>query len=72
MLNKNERMEKLNAMGVNTGKFFTVNLENGTKVHLIIDENGNPTKVDDVIANSIIEDIIIARIDDAVNPHTPT
>ena len=56
MLNKNERMEKLNAMGVNTGKFFTVNLENGTKVHLIIDENGNPTKVDDVIANSIIED----------------
>lgn len=56
MLNKNERMNKLNAMGVNTGKYFTVNLDNGTKVTLIIDENGNPTKVDDVIANSIIED----------------
>lgn len=56
MLNKNERMNKLNAMGVNTGKYFTVNLENGTKVTLIIDENGNPMKVDDTIANSIIED----------------
>ena len=56
MLNKNERMNKLNAMGINTGKYFTVNLENGTKVTLIIDENGNPTKVDDVIANGIIED----------------
>ena len=49
MLNKNERMEKLNAVGINTNKFFTVALENGTKVHLIIDENGNPKKVDDVI-----------------------
>jgi hypothetical protein len=49
MLNKNERMEKLNAMGINTGKFFTVALENGTKVHLIIDENGNPKKVNEVI-----------------------
>lgn len=56
MLNKNERMNKLNAMGINTGKYFTVNLENGTKVTLIIDENGNPTKVDDIIANGIIED----------------
>ena len=56
MLNKNERMNKLNAMGINTGKYFTVNLDNGTKVTLIIDENGNPTKVDDVIANGIIED----------------
>lgn len=56
MLNKNERMNKLNAMGVNTGKYFTVNLENGAKVHIIVDENGNPTKVEDIIANSIIED----------------
>lgn len=56
MLTKNERMNKLNAMGINTGKFFTVNLDNGTKVTLIIDENGNPTKVDDVIATQIIED----------------
>ena len=56
MLNKNERMNKLNAMGINTGKYFTVNLENGTSIHLIIDENGNPVKVEDTIANNIIED----------------
>ena len=55
-MNKNERMEKLNAMGISTGKYFTVALENGTQVHLIIDENGNPKKVDDVICNQIIED----------------
>ena len=56
MMNKNERMEKLNEMGISTGKYFTVKLENGTQVHLIIDENGNPKKVDDVICNQIIED----------------
>ena len=56
MLNKNERMNKLNAMGVSTGKYFTIDLENGASVHIIVDEHGNPRKVDDVIANSIIED----------------
>ena len=56
MLNKNERMEQLNKAGVNTSKYFTVDLDNGTKIHLIIDENGNPVKVDDVIAQGIIED----------------
>lgn len=56
MMNKNERMEKLNAMGINTGKYFTVALDNGTQVHLIIDENGNPTRVNDAICNQIIED----------------
>lgn len=56
MLNKNERMEKLNAKGVNTSKYFTVDLEDGTKIHLIIDANGNPVKVEDTIANSIITD----------------
>jgi hypothetical protein len=56
MLNKNERMNKLNAMGINTGKYFTVNLDNGTSIHLIIDEHGNPVKVEDTIANGIIED----------------
>lgn len=56
MTNKNERMNKLNAMGVNTSKYFTVDLEDGTKIHLIIDANGNPVKVDDTIANNIIED----------------
>lgn len=56
MLNKNERMNRLNAMGVNTSKYFTVPLENGGSVTIIIDENGNPVKVDDVIATQIIED----------------
>ena len=56
MLNKNERMNKLNAMGINTGKYFTIPLENGGSVTVIIDENGNPVKVNDTIANQIIED----------------
>ena len=33
MMNKNERMEKLNLAGVNTSKYFTVDLDNGTKIH---------------------------------------
>jgi len=56
MLKRDERMEKLNARGVSTSKYFTVDLEDGTKIHLIIDANGNPVKVEDTIANSIIED----------------
>lgn len=53
---RNERMEKLNAMGINTGKYFTVDLENGTKVHLIIDENGDCKQVKDPFVDKIIED----------------
>ncbi len=56
MLNKNERRNTLNAIGTDTSKYFAVTLENGTKIHLIIDENGNPVKVEDTIANQIIED----------------
>ena len=56
MLNKKERMNKLNTMGVNTNKYFTVDLENGARVLIIVDEDGVPRKVDDAIANSIIED----------------
>ena len=56
MTNKNERMNKLNAMGINTNKYFTLDAGDGTTIHVIIDKNGNPVKVDDVIANSIIED----------------
>lgn len=56
MLNKTERLNKLTPMGVNTSKYFTVDLDNGTKIHFIIDENGNPIKVEDTIANQIIED----------------
>lgn len=57
MLTKKERMEKLNNAGVNTSKYFTVDLDNGTKIHLIIDEeNGVCKQVKDPIMNSIIED----------------
>lgn len=59
MLNKNERMEKLANAGINTSKYFTVDLDNGTKIHLIIDENGQPVVVDkkaDPIAEQIITD----------------
>ena len=56
MLNQNERMAQLNKSGVDTSKYFTVNLDNGTTITLVIDEHGNPVKVDDVIANQIIED----------------
>lgn len=57
MLTKKERMEKLNKAGINTSKYFTVDLDNGTKIHLIIDEeNGVCKQVKDPIMNTIIED----------------
>ena len=46
MLNKNERMAKLNEMGVNTGKYFTVNLDNGTKVTLIHDKKKGKIEIE--------------------------
>ena len=46
MLNKNERMEKLNNAGINTGKYFTVNLPEGlaknSTITLSINENADP------------------------------
>ena len=56
MLSKQERIEKLNNAGINTDKYFTVDLDNGTKIHLIIDENGNCTQVKDPIVEQIIDD----------------
>ena len=71
MLNKNERMEKLNGMGINTGKYFSVDLPNGlkpgAKIALVINENGEPVVVadnydentvmsKDYVAQQIIED----------------
>ena len=56
MLSKQERIEKLNNAGINTSKYFTVDLDNGTKIHLIIDENGNCTQVKDPIVEQIIDD----------------
>ena len=65
MLNKKERMEKMNAMGINTGKFFTVNfpegLKPGSKITLSVNENGVYTfedmnKENDQILEQIITD----------------
>lgn len=71
MLNKNERMQKLNNMGVNTSKYFNIDLPNGlkpgSKISLVINENGEPMVVadnydantvvsEDYISNQIIED----------------
>lgn len=63
MMNRNERMEALNKAGIDTGKYFTLNVNEsipaGAKIHIVIDENGNyvPQVVnEDVIANQIIED----------------
>lgn len=64
MLNKKERMEKMNAMGIETGKYFTFDLPEGlkpgTKISLIINEEGQlelgNTNETDAIRNQIIED----------------
>ena len=58
-MNKNERMNKLNNAGVNTNKYFTLDLPNGisagSKIHVVI-ENGVPVIKNDVIASQIIAD----------------
>lgn len=63
MMNRNKRMETLNNAGVDTSKYFTVNLPEGIKpgatISLVINENGQPVvvneKKNDPIANEIIE-----------------
>ena len=64
MLNKKERMEKMNAMGMDTSKYFTLNVTEsipaGAKIHVIVDKNGEYVIEDrsenDFIRNQIIED----------------
>lgn len=64
MMNRNKRMEILNNAGVDTSKYFTVNLPEGIKpgatISLVFNENGQPVvvneKKNDVIANQIIAD----------------
>lgn len=64
MMNRNKRIEALNNAGVDTSKYFTVNLPEGIKpgatISLVINENGQPIvvneKKNDVIANQIIAD----------------
>lgn len=71
-MNRNERMEKLNNAGINTEKYFTLELPNGlkpgAKIALMIDDNGNPMVVadnynrnntfcaEDYISKQILED----------------
>lgn len=64
MMNKNERMENLKANGIDTSKYFTVNLPNGlaknSTITLTINENGeyaivNTSENNDPILNEIIE-----------------
>ena len=58
-MNKNERMNALNQAGINTGKYFNIELPNGLKagstISVQINENGEPVIVDN-IAKQIIED----------------
>jgi len=66
MLNKKERMEKLNGMGINTGKYFNIDLPNGlkpgAKISLIINENGEPVVVaDNYDANTVMSRDYIAQ-----------
>ena len=71
MANKNERMQKLNSAGIDTRKYFDLDLPNGlkpgAKIQLVISENGEPILVcddydnqtmfsDDYIAQQIIAD----------------
>lgn len=64
MMNKNERMEKLNQAGINTGKYFNIDLPQGLKpgatISVVINEDGQPVVVTehkhDPIAKQIITD----------------
>ena len=62
MMNRNERMEKLNGIGVDTSKYFNFNLPEGLKpgatISLVISEDGKPVIVggNDEIRNQIIAD----------------
>ena len=62
MTNRNERMEKLNGMGIDTSKYFNVSLPDGLKpgatISLVISEDGQPMIVggNDTIREQIIAD----------------
>ena len=62
MMNRNERMEKLNSIGIDTSKYFNVSLPDGLKpgatISLVISEDGQPIIVgsNDVVREQIITD----------------
>lgn len=57
MMNRNERMEKLNNAGINTGKYFNLNVE-GVTITLTFDENGQPVVVNNRKEDEIYDQII--------------
>lgn len=66
MMNRNERMIKLNNAGVDTKKYFNLDLPNGlkpgAKIQLIIDENGDPMVVgDNYDQNTVLSNDYIAK-----------
>lgn len=62
MLNKNERMNKLANAGVDTGKFFNINLPEGlapgATISLVINDNGQPVVVNEKKKDAVAEQII--------------
>ena len=62
MMNKNERMKKLNNAGVDTKKYFDISLPNGLKpgatISLVINDDGQPVIVNGNNDNAIAEQII--------------
>lgn len=63
MMSKKERMEKLNNAGINTGKYFSIDLPKGIKpgstISLVINENGQPVIMSnkpDPVVEQIIND----------------
>lgn len=66
MMNKNERMNKLNNAGVDTKKYFNLDLPNGlkpgAKIQLVISENGEPMIVaDNYDKNTVFSEDYIAK-----------
>lgn len=63
-MNKNERMNRLNNAGIDTSKYFNIELPKGLKagstISVVINEKGEPIVMNaptkDAIANQIIED----------------
>ena len=65
MTSKNERMEILNNAGVDTRKYFNLDLPNGlkpgAKIQLVISENGEPMIVADSYNNTVLNGDDIAK-----------
>lgn len=63
-MNKNERMNRLNNAGIDTSKYFNIELPKGLRagstISVVINEKGEPVVMNaptkDAIANQIIED----------------